>query len=141
MEAVNEDMGKFTLHDELQTKENNSCKNTYLQEKKTRSTPTSPNLFRTQNLQSSGKPRHRESPIIRLALFPRLEKCISEPEVWNDKVVGEKKETEDKVENTCSASKSEGHISVMSEDKEEENKEREEVSTNILPLSTISSIL
>lgn len=95
MSGMVERAADHSLHGEVQPKE-------------TKSTPTSPNLYRPR--------QPRESPIIRLALFPRLEKCLSEPEVWNDKVPEVKDgAANDKVENSCSGSRSEGHISHMSE--------------------------
>ncbi|XP_054276214.1 uncharacterized protein LOC128995277 [Macrosteles quadrilineatus] len=129
---LQEDVSKENCKNILQTKhslpqitvqENNKMENSgknvleinknFLQENRTRSTPTSPSFFRSQSVQS--RPPRRESPVIRLALFPRLEKCVSEPEVWNDK--GQTMEEPGKVqgESACPGSRSEGHISHMSE--------------------------
>ncbi|KAG8291964.1 hypothetical protein J6590_048925 [Homalodisca vitripennis] len=124
MEEVNLELDKLALRQEDMPSKEKPSKN-FLLEAKTRSTPTSPNCFRTQ-AGGNSKPRLRESPIIRLALFPRLEKCISEPEVWNDKGGGEEKEVP--VENTCSGSRSEGHISNMSGEKRQEDQTHVEVS-------------
>lgn len=108
MQEVAIDMDKFTLKEDNTFAKENNCKN-YLQlkESKTRSTPTSPNCYRTQNLQNA-KAKGRESPVIRLALFPRLEKCLSEPEVWDKGAADEGEDT------SCPGSKSEGHLSDMS---------------------------
>lgn len=115
-----------TFSKEIKSFRENSCKgkSMFLQEKKTRSTPTSPNCFRAP-VTPEGKPR-RESPVIRLALFPRLEKCLSEPEVWGEKTTSGQGAGPEEVEtNTCSGSRSEGHISHFTAADQEEVDEQE----------------
>ena len=88
-----------------------------------RSTPASPNSFRcnntTHNVVGSSKDltnkTRSELQFLTVSILPKLEKCISEPEMCNKDCTSKTQRSEESSQNdvSCPGSKSDGHISRM----------------------------
>lgn len=85
------------------------------------STPASPNSFRcnnaAHNVVGSSKDltnkTRSELQFLTVSILPKLEKCISEPEMCNKECKTERREESDQNDVSCPGSKSDGHISRM----------------------------
>lgn len=86
-----------------------------------RSTPASPNSFRcnnaAHNIVGSSKDltnkTRNELQFLTVSILPKLEKCISEPEMCNKDCKTPRSVETDQNDGSCPGSKSDGHISRM----------------------------